>query len=348
MPGRALTIAPAATIEAAAVLALVLLAFWTAREAMGERGSRTVARGVAWTGLAVSLLAIVLRASGTLKIYGFWPTGYDVPPFGPFLNRNHMGTWLVMALPLVVGHVAARVDRIGRERSGAAAIDATTIWLIAAAAVLLAASIVSLSRSTVVGIAAGGLVGSAIALRRRVRGARWLVGGAILIAAAITLSIPMTVQLADRFEQSGATATWDRPQIWRETLPIIRDFKWTGTGLGGYSTAMLVYQQSDRTIFFNQAHDQYLQIAAEGGLLLVVPLLAAAAAFGAAARRRLAADASPLLWMRVGALAGIAGVLVQSIWDVGLQMPASGMLFAVLCGIVVHERNGGAARESSA
>ena len=49
-----------------------------------------------------------------------------------------------------------------------------------------------------------------------------------------------------------------------ETLPIIRDFPLTGTGAGTFPTAMLVYQQSDRRLFFNQAHNHYLQFAAEG------------------------------------------------------------------------------------
>lgn len=334
----ALTINTAATIQAAVLAALVMLIFWSTRETLRHGGARSLARAVAWAGLGVSVIAIFVRASRTTMIYGFWGTGFETQPYGPFINRNHMGTWLVMALPFVVGYVFARADRHGRDRSAVAGIDATMIWLVAAGAAMFAAAIVSLSRSTVVGIAAGGVFGAAMVLGRRGRSARWLVAGAAALAVAIVLSIPKTVELADRFQNSKTTATWDRPQIWRETLPIVRDFALTGTGLGSFSTAMLVYQKSDRAMFFNQAHNQYLQFAAEGGVLLLAPLLAAAIAFAAGARARLAADRSPMFWMRTGAVAGIIGVLVQSVWETGLRMPANGLLFAVLCAIALHDQ----------
>lgn len=100
---------------------------------------------------------------------------------------------------------------------------------------------------------------------------------------------------------------------------------------------MLVYQQSDRRLFFNQAHNQYLQFAAEGGLILLVPLICAAVLFACAAARRLNQDRTPMVWVRAGAVAGLVGVLVQSIWETGLRLPANGMLLAVLCAIAVHE-----------
>ena len=335
---HALTINTAATMRAAAVAALALALFWSARETLRCRGARSLARAVAWAGLAVSVIAIIVRASRTTLIYGMWSTGYDTEPYGPFVNRNHMGTWLVLALPLVVGYVFARVDRHERERSAGAGIDATMIWLVAAASAIFVAALVSLSRSTAVGIAAGGLFASAMALGRRGRMVPWLVAGAAALAVAIVLFIPKTIELADRFQDSKTTVTWARPQIWRETLPIVRDFALTGTGLGSFPTAMLVYQQSDRTLFFNQAHNHYLQLAAEGGVLLLAPLLVAAIAFAAGVRARLAADRSPTFWIRTGAAAGIIGVLVQSVWETGLRLPANGLLFAVLCAVAIHER----------
>jgi O-antigen ligase len=107
---------------------------------------------------------------------------------------------------------------------------------------------------------------------------------------------------------------------------------------------MLVYQRSDRTLFFNQAHNQYLQLAAEGGVLLLLPLSVAAAAFAAAVHRGLAADRSSMFWIRAGASAGVIGVLTQSLWETGLRLPANGLLFAVLCAIAVHDHR----RSSSA
>ena len=135
--------------------------------------------------------------------------------------------------------------------------------------------------------------------------------------------------------------SWDNPGssgrlvIWAESLPIARDFWLTGTGVGTYQTAMLVYQQSDRGIFFNQAHNQYLQVLVEGGLLLAVPVTVALVEVARLAVRRLALDLTPALWIRLGALGGLVGVAVQSVWETGLRMPANAVLAAVLAAIIV-------------
>jgi O-antigen ligase len=248
-----------------------------------------------------------------------------------------MGTWLLMALPLVVGYIFTRAADRAERGNVTAAIDTPMVWLIAAAAALLAAIVVSVSRSAFVGTMAAAIVAAAVAKRRR-PAARVAVFGTAAAAAAILLWLPGSVDLFLRFEDSGTTETWARPQIWRETLPIVRDFIWTGTGAGSFRTAMLAYQQSDRAIFFNQAHNHYLQLAAEGGLLLTVPLGVAAAAFAARAARYVAHERSPLFWMRTGAAAAIVGALVQSIWETGLRLPANALLFAVVCGIAVHQK----------
>jgi len=134
----------------------------------------------------------------------------------------------------------------------------------------------------------------------------------------------------------NALSSWLRLTIWRETLPVVRDFWLTGTGAGTYLTAMRVYQQSDRTVYFNQAHNHYLQIAAEGGLLLIVPAALALAAFVRLGARRLREDLSARVWIRAGAACGLFAVALQSLWETGLTLPANAALAAFLCAVVVH------------
>ena len=128
----------------------------------------------------------------------------------------------------------------------------------------------------------------------------------------------------------------DRFTIWHDTLPVLRDFWLTGTGAGTYLTSMGVYQRSKPGVIFNQAHNHYLQVAAEGGVLVGLPVFLALAAFARAAANRLAADRSGMYWIRAGAAAGLAGVAVQSVWETGLTTPANAALAAVLAAIVVH------------
>jgi O-antigen ligase len=126
-------------------------------------------------------------------------------------------------------------------------------------------------------------------------------------------------------------------EIWRQTLPIIRDFPATGTGIGTYEQTMLVYQEGNRQFLFNQAHDQYLQLAAEGGLLVGVPAIVATVAFVALVLSRIRRDRSGAFWIRVGAIAALTGVATQSIWETGLRMPANAVLFALMAAIATHE-----------
>jgi O-antigen ligase len=134
------------------------------------------------------------------------------------------------------------------------------------------------------------------------------------------------------------TGVSNRLTIWRETIPIVRDFPLTGTGPGTYQRAMFVYQRSTRDVYFNQAHNHYLQVAAEGGALLVAVVTLALVALVRAVRERLTTDSSGLFWMRAGATCGLGAVALQSVWETGLVMPANATLAALVAAIAIHDR----------
>ena len=340
---RPLTLDASLTLRALAIAVMMIVAFWAARETFARGGIRLVLRSICWAGLAVSLVAIATRYATPHLIYGIWPTADGrTPVYGPFVNRNHMGSWLVLAIPLATGYLAARIVR---RHSTIDSLDATSIWIGGAVCAMLAALVVSTSRSATVGLAAAGLVGAGIAMNRHgARSRKWLIG-AIVAAAIVFVSIPVSSQLLAKFDHLKNNATGGRLPIWIETLPIVHDFALAGTGLGTYRMTMLVYQRTEREVLYNQAHDEYLQLAAESGLLVGIPLLLACIAFIAVLVARLRADSSNSFWIRAGAASSVAGIMVQSIWEVGLRMPANGLLFAVVCAIAVH---GSAATAGSA
>ena len=91
----------------------------------------------------------------------------------------------------------------------------------------------------------------------------------------------------------------------------------TGTGAGTFGTAISVYQTAEPGYAIDQAHNHYLQLMAEGGAWLLLPAALAAGLFLLLASRSLKQDLSSNYLIRAGACAGIAGVLVQSIWETG-------------------------------
>ena len=162
--------------------------------------------------------------------------------------------------------------------------------------------------------------------------------GIVLLAGltAVILAYLNVQPLVSRMEETVAAGAGGRPRVWQETLRLARDFWLTGTGLGAYQTAMRVYQQTDRAMFINQAHNQYLQLLAEGGVLLTMPAIMAVIAYIRLFRARLAQDASSSVWLRIGGGAALLAVAVQGLWETGLRIPANGLLFAIAAAVAVH------------
>jgi O-antigen ligase len=340
---RPLALAPAATAYTCLVMGAVVVLFWTGRTALAYGGARRLARGIAWIGFAASLLAIVQRAVSPGRIYGWWePLERGAQPFGPMVNRNDFATWLLVALPVTVGYLAAHVRSHASDWRGPRGpvrwlrrLDTRTIWLSAAGVLMLVALARSQSRGAAMSLLVAAVVWVRLARRRAEAGTWWLLAGFAALAAAALAAWANLGMLLQRFDDLAIEGASGRRLIWRDTVRVIRDFWLTGVGLGGYEAAMTVFQQSSRDVFFNHAHNQYLQLAAEGGLLVSLPAAVAVVAFGRAARAALRADRSPMWHVRAGAVTGVAAVAVQSVWESGLITPANAVLVAVAAALAI-------------
>ena len=151
---------------------------------------------VSAVGFAVSLLAIAQAATAGRDIYWRFRTEFEGPlPFGPFVNRNHFATWVIMALPLCLGYIAARIGSAGAAQPEHAsartrlahAIDPRTAWLMAAAVTMLVALLLSLSRSgaLALGVSAAGDDRHAVPAPSAIAGA----GGVVMATAAVVVGL---------------------------------------------------------------------------------------------------------------------------------------------------------------
>ena len=193
------------------------------------------------------------------------------------------------------------------------------------------------SRSAMAGLAAAALFVAIAAPGRAHRGRSSLWTAAIAISAMLAVIAYADLdRLMSRVDETRQLGLSQRVAIWRDTLAIVRDFPIAGVGSGNFANAMRVYQSGDRTYFWNEAHNEYLQIAAEGGLLFVVPVAVGLAALCRAGWRACTEAGDHLRWMRVGAAASLVAVATQSIWETGVSLPANGMLAAVATAILVH------------
>ena len=335
---------------AVALFAGVVMVFVTARQLFDAGGVRTIARGTAAIGLVLAVIAIAQDATGGGLMYWRWkPTFERTDPFGPFVNRNHYATWAIVAVPLCIGYLMAHSTAHPRNNGSVrswrarivAAMDGRAALLVASTALMILGVALSLSRSGMLGLAAA--LGVAALLWRSagrhgsVQRGRPVLHVAVVVLIAVILIVLRVppAQVAERVSGAGV-ALDDRGRIWRETIPIVRDFWLTGTGAGTYQTAMAIYQQSGRGLSYNQAHNHYLQVAAEGGLLLGLPVAIALVLLVREAAGALRRDRSGMYWLRAGAAGGLAGVGVQSLLETGLLTPANSVVAAIAAAILLH------------
>lgn len=354
-----ISVSPARTLLGAAFLAGLSLFFVGCCRALAIVRASAVVRGLTALGLFVALVAIGQEASDSRLVYGlWWPRKVEAPPAAPLINENHLAAWLVMAFAMAVGFLCGGLPRdrsaarpgwrrgIIRlaSRGGSAALLAALCALVTAVAVI---STLSVSGIAILLVVCG------VFSRRLTRRARSTPGRLLVRAGLIVLPLAAFGWVGfDVVSEELAMASWPdiggRVPIWRDTAGIVRDFPVTGTGLNTYGMAMLAYQTQRPDVHVVEAHNDYLQLVAEGGLLLGLPIFVAAAAFVREVRSRFreAADDVRLHWLRVGAVAGLLALAAQSLVDFSLQMPGNAVLFALLMAIAVHRPPRRAATDS--
>jgi O-antigen ligase len=316
-----LSLDPNATAWALALGGAYVALFWCARAIFAGGGVRLTTRGISWLGLGLTVLVAIQRATAPTLLFWTWrPLDSGASPYGPFVNRNSLACWLAMAVPPAAG------------------IDSMQLWLGGAAVLMTGGLLGTLSRGGIFGGAIGLLVFVLLARTRlsRTYGLAWMVAGLVAMAAFATRYADLGA-LALRMQETTEFGEWGRRAIWHDTWAMATDFRLTGVGAGAFQQGMLVYQQAPRQFFFNHAHDEYLQLLAEGGILVAVPAALALAAAIVMLARHLRTDRSPIFWVRAGAIAGITAAAVQSVWDTVLRTPANGVLFAVVAAIALHD-----------
>ena len=348
-PLHSTSIVPGLTLTSLIFLVTGTLWVTTLSRALGRVFKpRDLVQWLVWAGLILALQALVQAATFNGKIYWLWESRFGVANnyFGPFVNRNHFAGWLLLALALTTGYFLGSVAIIGRLAKPSwrqrllwlGSEQASVVVLTAAALSVMAVSLVwSLSRS---GIAGGALalciLGIATIVRMR-RGAKRSVAAASIMLLLGTAAVWKGIDFLASWYENTRTLEW-RFTLWRDSLPALRDFWTLGSGLNTYGQVMLLYPQTDASVQAQQAHNDYLQLAIEGGLLIVVPWAVAAVVVARRAVARLREPQDEMTWwIRMGAVAGICGMALQEVSEFSLQIPAVALLFATLLAVAIHE-----------
>jgi len=280
-------------------------------------------------GFVVSLLAIVQYFTFNGKLYWFRVLPQGVVPFGPYVNHNHFAGFVELISPLGLALLlsgAVRRDKL--------------LLLIVLTVVPIGALALSASRAGILCFLFEFVLLAFLMRNERIRSKQLLmVSGLVVLAGffALWLGLGWTVQ---RFAHStvGDIAHDRRVSIFRDTWRIVRDHPWTGTGLGTLQTVFPGYESYYDGLIVDHTHNDYLELLADTGLAGGACMLGFIALLIWRGRSNLrAAKTSVCRSFYAGALVACAGLLVHSLFDFNLHIPANALLFLLLAAMATGD-----------
>ena len=320
--------------------------FFFARMLGRDRASRR--RLVTWLvtlGTFEALYGLVQYLTGWQKIFGYVKKYNLEEATGTYINRNHFAGFLEMVIPFGVALVLyesaklprkvvpGRNSRIKRVLGGRK-LSRIGLWLLATTA-MVAGLLFSLSRMGIISAVASLAVMAAFSGFQRKAGL-WFAAG--IMACGIILVLWMGAGAAlGRFgtiSEEYASADESRWSLWKDTTRLISGHPFLGSGLGTFPVAFTRVQSTFLGRFVNHAHNDYLELASDLG----IP--AAALFFGSTgallvrvARKAASSEVSFERAMALGCLGSIAAILLHSLTDFNLYIPANALVFSLILGL---------------
>ena len=258
---------------------------------------------------------------------------------GPFANRNHLASLVVLSLPIAI----AQLLLLARRDTHAAQHGRRSAWLIVATIalmLLLLGLAITRSRGGVLVGAVAVMLSLLLVWRRaappehaaeRPRARGWLaLAGGVGLLFAIQYGF---VGLLGRFESQGfEDARWNMATT---TIAAARAFAPVGVGAGNFGAVYPSFEPTEqRGIYYvNRAHNDWLEWWLEGGAPLILIALFGVLLLLVATFAIWRSD-TELRLARLGAALACWVVLVHSLLDYPLRTAAIAVVFAVLLAVV--------------
>jgi len=329
-------------IFALQLLALTVLAALFFRHATTERRLRFLIHFI----IGLTVLSAIF---GLLRQTTQHDPGFGLPQllpdqgYGQFINKNHFAYLMEMGFGLALGLVAAGGAR--RDRALIYWAVMLPIWT---------ALVLSNSRGGILAMVVQVVVTLLLfptVVRNEERdlegGLAWRLVRApairlALVACLIAISIIGVLWIGgDRlasnieaarteFEKTESRVGVSRTQIWHSTLKMIADHPFAGVGMAGYWTAFPAYHDASGTMTPQQAHNDYLELIASGGVIGLAIFVWFLVLVRRRTRENLRSDSSFRRAASFAAVIALTGVAVHSLVDFGLHRMLLAMTFIAL------------------
>jgi len=323
-------------------------------------------------GVLLAVTGIAEQACWNGKILWFFvPDDWGAPRYssfprasGPFVDPDHFANYLGMIFPLAAG-----CTLFGLPGERASQYDdgwfAMRLWFGFASFIILLAIALSFSRAiwllTGFGILAFSsfspyLVGvsrshskkctdmggslQAVGHRRFWRvGISLIVSVLLLLLAGVFLGTARQDAVLLRVGQTTGDPGFGigvRAALWNASNRMFKEHLLTGIGLGTWAEIFPHYESAPRLeMAFHQAHNDYLQLAAEVGILGLIPLICAILCLGHIGGQigHVSYGQRPFL-LSLGI--AIAVMLLHELVDFAMHIPANALLFTLLLALAIR------------
>jgi O-antigen ligase len=297
-----------------------------------SREVRSVATALTIYGTSIALFAVVQNLSAPTKLYWLKTPHFGGWIYGPYVNHNHYAGLLEMLIPVPLVFAFSRFGQ-SRER-----------WIAASAAAFMAATIfLSRSRGGMIAFALEITIFIAFVFRERQRR-----NVAVLLSTFLLLSIgviawtggrEVKARIATLAAQKHSDISPDiRLQIDRDILRMSRKRPVLGWGQGTFADVYPRFRSFYTDSLVNAAHNDYMQVLAETGILgfgIMIWFLVSVLRPALRKSHKWASDLNGAV--AVAAILGISGILVHSLVDFNMQIPANAALFYSLCTVAAME-----------
>lgn len=298
----------------------------------------------------LALFGIIQKLTWNGGIYWFWKPEYGGDSFGPYVNKNHFAGYMIMVIPLTIGFLIFKLNEYSSASSDSSfskriaeneKVIAKTGLLIFFIIIIISALFLTLSRGGIMSFLVSMVfLGIGLTIMRRGRKKLWI---GLMLALLLIISLdwfgmePIAKRLGSLQQITREEPHNPRLEIWKDTLRISRDFPILGTGFNTFSHIFPKYKNLDRQLKFIYTENDYLQLLSETGLIgLAIALSFLVIFFIKTIKTWYGRHDIYVKSLVLGGLTSLVAILIHSLTDFNLHIPANALLFTIILALTYN------------
>jgi len=300
-----------------------------------QESTQIISFTLVFLAMAIAGYAIYQFLSGSDRVWWF-QSPYKGRSSGTYISPNHLGGFLELLLPLALAYTL-----VGRSRA------LTKVLLGYAALVIVAGIGVTLSRGSWVAAGLSFLcLFGVLACHHNYRLPALLMVVFMVIGCSFLIfrNPFLTLRMKAGVEVGKNPEVDTRVRLWEATVQMWEDHMWFGVGPGHFDYRFRAYRPAEVQLRPDQAHNEYLNILADWGVVgftlvgaaLVVLFVGVVKTWKHVRRSENAfkSNRSNKFAFVLGSTFGLVALLIHSLVDFNLRIPANAILMIGLIALL--------------